>query len=110
MESSTAPSSCLAIRLPASSRPLPNWRFIKTHEATDLELLDQTFPGGRPTSTADHRSWDKLFIRVRPGKPTRTGVGQPPRLTLRTPAETSKVDAEKKKELAAMREALAREK
>lgn len=49
-----------------SSRPLPNWLLMKTDEITDLELLDQTFKGGRPTASGKHRKWDKLFIRVRP--------------------------------------------
>jgi hypothetical protein len=56
-----------------SSRPLPNWLLMKTDEIIDLELLDQTFPGGRPTSTGNHIRWDKLFIRVKAvRKPTQT--------------------------------------
>jgi hypothetical protein len=31
-----------------SSRPLPNRLLTKVDEITDLELMDQTFPGGRP--------------------------------------------------------------
>jgi hypothetical protein len=31
-----------------SSRTLPNWILIKTDEVIDLEMLEQTFPGGRP--------------------------------------------------------------
>ena len=50
----------------ASSRPLPNWILLKTVEISDLQLLDKTFGGGRPTSTGSHIKWDKLFIRVRP--------------------------------------------
>ena len=50
----------------SSSRPIPNWLLMKVHEITDLELLDQTFPGGRPTVSGKHRKWDKLFIRVKP--------------------------------------------
>jgi hypothetical protein len=49
-----------------SSRPLPNWLLMKTDEITHLELLGQTFPGGRPTASGKHRKWDKLFIRVKP--------------------------------------------
>jgi hypothetical protein len=52
----------------SSSRPLPNWLLMKTDEITDLELLDQTFPGGRPTATGNHIKWDKLFIRVKPAQ------------------------------------------
>jgi hypothetical protein len=54
----------------ASTRRLPNWLLMKTDEIVDLELLDQTFPGGRPTSTGNHIKWYKLFIRVKPA--TRT--------------------------------------
>jgi hypothetical protein len=57
----------------ASSRPLPNWLLMKTGEVIDLELLDQTFRGGRPTPTGNHIKWDKLFIRVKPaGERTQT--------------------------------------
>jgi hypothetical protein len=52
----------------SSSRPLPNWLLMKTDEITDLELLDQTFPGGRPTATGNHIKWDQLFIRVKPAR------------------------------------------
>lgn len=48
---------------------------MKTDEIIDLEMLDQTFPGGRPTSTGNHISWDNLFIRVKPaGNRTQTGT------------------------------------
>jgi hypothetical protein len=51
-----------------SSRPLPNWLLAKVDEITELTLLDQTFPGGRPTATGKHIKWDVLFIRVKPAK------------------------------------------
>jgi hypothetical protein len=38
----------------------------KVDEITDLVLLDQTFPGGRPTTSGKHIQWDVLFIRVKP--------------------------------------------
>jgi hypothetical protein len=50
----------------SSSRPLPNWLLTKTDEISELSWLDQTFPGGRPTSSGRHIQWDKLFIRVKP--------------------------------------------
>jgi hypothetical protein len=50
----------------SSSRPIPNWLLMKANEITCLELLDQTFPGGRPTVPGKHRKWEKLFIRVKP--------------------------------------------
>src|SRR5258708_39304798 len=49
-----------------SSRPLPNWILMKTDEIADLELLNQHFPGGRPTASGQHVKWDKLFLRVQP--------------------------------------------
>jgi hypothetical protein len=48
----------------SSSRPIPNWLLMKTDEISELTLLDETFPGGRPTSTGQHIDWDMLFIRV----------------------------------------------
>lgn len=52
----------------SSSRPLPNWLLMKTDEIIDLELLDRTFPGGRPTASGSHIKWEKLFIRVKHGQ------------------------------------------
>jgi hypothetical protein len=52
----------------SSSRLLPNWLLTKVAEMTDLKLLDQTFPGGRPTASGKHIKWDVLFIRVKPDK------------------------------------------
>jgi hypothetical protein len=37
----------------------------RTDLASDLELLNQTFPGGRLTKSGKHYKWDKLFIRVK---------------------------------------------
>ena len=50
----------------ASSAKLPNWRRIETDMISDIQLLNQTFPGGRPTPSGKHHQWDKLFIRVKP--------------------------------------------
>jgi hypothetical protein len=50
----------------SSSRRLPNWILMKVNEMEDLELLDQIFPGGRPTASGNHVKWDVLFIRVKP--------------------------------------------
>lgn len=51
----------------SSGRPLPNWILMKTDKITALTLLDETFAGGRPTSSGTHIDWDELFIRVEPG-------------------------------------------
>ena len=50
----------------SSSRPLPNWILMKADEIADLELLDQSFPGGRPSAASKHLKWNTLFIRVKP--------------------------------------------
>jgi predicted DNA-binding transcriptional regulator YafY len=50
----------------SSSGKLPNWRLMDAELISDVQLLDQTFAGGRPTSTGKHYKWDKLFIRVKP--------------------------------------------
>ena len=59
----------------SSTRPLSNWLLMKTDHISDLTLLDQTFPGGRPTSKGEHIKWDVLFIRVKPARePFRAGA------------------------------------
>src|SRR6266849_7466843 len=50
----------------SSSRPLPNWTLMKANEMAEIDLLDRTFPGGRPSESGKHIKWDKLFIRVQP--------------------------------------------
>jgi hypothetical protein len=50
----------------SSSRPLPNWILMKVGEMADLQMLQKTFPGGRPTASGKHLKWDILFIRVKP--------------------------------------------
>jgi len=50
----------------SSSKKLPNWRWAEQDLISDIELLDRTFPGGRPTKTGKHHKWDKLFVRVKP--------------------------------------------
>jgi hypothetical protein len=51
-----------------SSRPLPNWILMKVNEMADLEVLEKTFAGGRPTASGKHLQWDILFIRVKPAE------------------------------------------
>jgi hypothetical protein len=50
----------------SSSGPLPNWRWMETNLISDAQLLDQTFPGRRPTASGKHHKWHKLFLRVKP--------------------------------------------
>lgn len=62
----------------SSSGKLPNWRLLDTNLISDPQLLDRTFPGGRPTPSGRHHKWDRLFIRI-------------------TPADTGEVDPDDKR-------------
>jgi hypothetical protein len=44
---------------------LPAWRHAQIDEISDLEVLDETFPGSRGTSTQRHNQWDVLLARVK---------------------------------------------
>ena len=61
-----------------SSAPLPNWRWAVINEISDLRLLNETFPGRRPTISGKHHKWDQIFIRVEPPeeehRPPRNGA------------------------------------
>ena len=50
----------------SSGRRLPNWILMKVNEMENLEPLEKTFAGGRPTASGKHLTWDILFIRVKP--------------------------------------------
>lgn len=50
----------------SSSHNLPNWRWMETEGIAEIHLLNQTFPGGRPSPSGQHQKWDKLFLRVKP--------------------------------------------
>jgi hypothetical protein len=52
----------------SSSEKLPNWRWAEQNLISDIEMLDETFPGGRPTKSGKHHKWEKLFIRVKPAE------------------------------------------
>ena len=47
----------------SNSGRLPAWRLVDLAGMSGLEILDRTFPGGRPASGRRHK-WDQLFIRV----------------------------------------------
>ena len=49
-----------------SSEPLPNWRWSLVNSISDLRLLDQQFPGRRPTLSGKHHQWDEIWARVEP--------------------------------------------
>jgi len=51
----------------SSQRP-PNWRWAEQDLMSDIQMLDRTFAGGRPTKSGQHHKWDKLFVRVKPSR------------------------------------------
>ena len=50
----------------SSGGKLPNWRWMEQDQISEIRLLDRTFPGGRPSESGKHHTWDRLFIRVKP--------------------------------------------
>jgi hypothetical protein len=48
----------------SSSGRLPDWRWFDVANISDLEVLDQTFPGNRTVPSGRHHQWDVLFARV----------------------------------------------
>jgi hypothetical protein len=46
------------------SGTLPGWRWILVRDIADLELLEQTFPGGREAPSGSHSKWDEVYLRV----------------------------------------------
>lgn len=50
----------------ASSGPLPNWRWMEVDAITEIDLLDGSFRGGRPSASGKHHRWDELYLRVAP--------------------------------------------
>ena len=52
-----------------SSESLPNWRWVLVNSISNLCLLNETFPGRRPTPSGKHHDWDEIFIRVEPAEP-----------------------------------------
>jgi hypothetical protein len=43
---------------------LPAWRWVVLGNATDFEVLDETFAGSRSAEARDHAEWDKVLARV----------------------------------------------
>ena len=61
---------------------------METDLISAAELLDHTFPGGRPTASGKHHQWDKLFLRVKPaGKSKR--LSQTTQLCRKDPLQTA---------------------
>ena len=57
----------LSYQLAGASRGrLPNWRWMEVDAISEIDLLDRTFRGGRPSSAGRHHNWDDLYLRVDP--------------------------------------------
>jgi hypothetical protein len=56
----------LAFQTGGASRSggLPDWRWVDVSRASEVEVLDQTFPGRRAAPSGKHARWDRLFVRV----------------------------------------------
>ncbi len=52
------------IRGQSSSGGLPNWRRIDLDEVTNMQALDETFPGPRPTPSGEHSKFDTVLAVV----------------------------------------------
>jgi hypothetical protein len=48
----------------SSSSRLPDWRKFAVQKMFSVEVLDQTFSGGRLVPSQKHQEWDVLFARV----------------------------------------------
>jgi hypothetical protein len=48
----------------SSSSRLPDWRKFAILSMSNLELLDEIFPGSRSVPSQKHQEWDVLFARV----------------------------------------------
>jgi len=59
----------LVYQLSGASRSgrLPDWRWVDLSRATDFQVLDQRFAGGRAEASNRHSTWDHLFLRVESG-------------------------------------------
>ncbi len=56
----------LVYQLSGASRSgrLPDWRWVDLSRATDFQVLDQAFAGGRDAPSGKHANWEQLFLRV----------------------------------------------
>jgi len=54
------------VRGESKSKRLPDWRFIRVAGMKRLQLLEETFRGGRPVPYGKHKKWERLFVRVLP--------------------------------------------
>lgn len=52
------------VRGGSKSGRLPNWRRVDLPEVSDLQILNETFPGRRVNPSGEHSSWDETFAIV----------------------------------------------
>jgi hypothetical protein len=52
------------IRGESSSGGLPNWRRVDLDAVSNLTILDERFPGRRPTPTGQHQAFDTILLIV----------------------------------------------
>lgn len=54
------------VRGGSKSGGIPDWRLVRLARATDFELLDERFEGGREVPSGDRTAWERVYLRVEP--------------------------------------------
>ena len=52
------------VRGRSSRGSVPDWRRFKLNAISDLKILDETFPGQRPSPSRRHSHWDQQILIV----------------------------------------------
>lgn len=47
-----------------SNGPVPGWRELDVPKISQFVVLADTFPGGRGAAHDEHKSWDRIYMRV----------------------------------------------
>lgn len=55
---------CYQVGGQSNSGSLPDWRLLEVPEMSEIEVLNETFPGGRSVPSNKHQKWDQVFERV----------------------------------------------
>lgn len=53
------------IRGQSKSGGLPNWRRVELKKVANIQILDEIFPGRRPTPSGKHSSFDRIIAIVK---------------------------------------------
>jgi hypothetical protein len=48
----------------SNSGGLPNWRWVKVADMSELNVLNTSFDGSREAPSNRHNAWDELYVRV----------------------------------------------